>query len=226
MAHTRELARRSTMGHSGSALPDPGLGQAALPADSLAELLRHNSSDPLTADALAIQAGDRRWSHAEFFGECCRWANLFLSHEIRGKPLHVAVLLDNCPEYLFAFGGAALSGGVVVGINHTRGGEQLLHDIAHTDCLLLVHDPAHAELSATVIDRVDHSLALGDELESALRRFDPVDPHREAGLEAPWALIFTSGTSSSPKAVICSQRRILTTGTRMATLMGLTTGDV
>jgi len=44
------------MGHSGSALPDPGLGQAALPADSLAELLRHNSSDPPTVPSVGSVA--------------------------------------------------------------------------------------------------------------------------------------------------------------------------
>lgn len=204
---------------------DPGLGQATLPADSLADLLRRNATDAATADAPAIRFGHRLWTHREYFEESCRWANLFLSHRDPGRPLHVAVLLDNCPEYLFAFGGAALAGGVVVGINHTRGGEQLLHDVDHTDCVLLVHSPAHADLSATVIDRVPASLALGDELTHALEQFDTTDPHREAALEAPWALIFTSGTSSSPKAVICSQRRILTTGTRMAALMGLSPED-
>ena len=46
------------------------------------------------------------------------------------RPRHVAVLLDNTPEYLFAFGGAALAGAAVVGLNHTRRGEHLLRDVA------------------------------------------------------------------------------------------------
>ena len=41
---------------------------------------------------------------------------------------HVAVLLDNTPDYLFAFGGAALIGAAIVGLNHTRRDEHLLRD--------------------------------------------------------------------------------------------------
>ncbi len=41
-----------------------------------------------------------------------------------------------------------------------------------------------------------------------------------------WALIFTSGTSAAPKAVICSQRRILVTGSRMGQMMGLGPDDI
>ena len=42
------------------------------------------------------------------------------------------MLLDNTPDYLFAFGGAALLGPAIVGLNHTRRGEHLLRDIEHT----------------------------------------------------------------------------------------------
>ena len=45
-------------------------------------------------------------------------------------------------------------------------------------------------------------------------------------VETPWALIFTSGTSDAPKAVICSQRRLLVTGNRMRMIMGLGPDDV
>ena len=41
------------------------------------------------------------------------------------------------------------------------------------------------------------------------------DPGIEPDVDAIWALIFTSGTSDAPKAVICSQRRLLVTGNRM-----------
>ena len=41
-----------------------------------------------------------------------------------------------------------------------------------------------------------------------------------------WALIFTSGTSAAPKAVICSQRRILVTGTAWASCSALSPDDI
>jgi fatty-acyl-CoA synthase len=39
-------------------------------------------------------------------------------------------------------------------------------------------------------------------------------------------LVFTSGTSAAPKAVICSHRRLLVTGTRMGMILGLGPDDV
>jgi fatty-acyl-CoA synthase len=41
-----------------------------------------------------------------------------------------------------------------------------------------------------------------------------------------WALIFTSGTSDAPKAVICSQKRLMQTGARMALILELGPDDV
>ncbi len=60
--------------------------------------------------------------------------------------MHVGVLLDNTPEYLFALGGAALAGAAVVGINHTRREEHLLRDLQHTDCDVLISEPRHLPL--------------------------------------------------------------------------------
>ena len=68
-------------------------------------------------------------------------------------------------------------------------------------------------------------LEAGDELEAALPA-SAEDLGREPELDTRWALIFTSGTSSAPKAVICSQRRLLVTGNRMRMLMDLGPDDV
>src|SRR5215472_1584734 len=85
----------------------PAPGQAPLPAPNAAALLRRNAADPDIRDRPAIRFGDRVWTHGEFVDESRRWANLFLQRRIADSPFHVAVLLDNIPEYLFAFGGAA-----------------------------------------------------------------------------------------------------------------------
>ena len=41
-----------------------------------------------------------------------------------------------------------------------------------------------------------------------------------------WALLFTSGTSAAPKAVRCTQHRLLTTGKRMATMLEIDPDDI
>src|SRR5580704_9482302 len=100
----------------------PAPGQAPMPAPNAAALLRRNAGDPAIRDRPAIRFEDRTWTHGEYVAEASRWAQLFLSRRHPERPFHIGVLLDNTPEYLFAFGGAALCGAAIVGINHTRRG--------------------------------------------------------------------------------------------------------
>ena len=226
---------------SGSAIPAPG--EAPLPAANAAALLRRNAADPEIGRRPAVRFGDQVWTHAEYLAESCRWAHLFLARRVEGRPFHVAVLLDNTPDYLFALGGAGLAGATVVGLNHTRRGEALLRDIVHTDVGLLVTEPRHQQLLKPVVDRLewgdgrvlvssrfadgdDPTVSIGDALEPALAAAPTDDPGLAPGVDTLWALIFTSGTSDAPKAVRCSQRRILVTGNRMGIIMGIGPDDV
>lgn len=218
-----------------------------MPAPDAAALLRRNATDPSIRDRPAVLFEDRSWTHAEFLDESIRFAHVFLERGESGRPLHVAVLLDNTPDYLFAFGGAALIGATIVGVNHTRRHEHLAHDIRHTHCGLLLTEPHHVPLIEPVVDHLDIATenvlvssrferpdpgagpsptSAFPSLEDALSRAATADPGTNPGPDVPWAFIFTSGTSDAPKAVICSQRRLLVTGTRMGIVMGLTAADV
>jgi len=220
-----------------SQAPAPGL--APLVAPNAAALLRRNATDPKVRDRPALSFGERSWTHAEYFAEACRFGNLFADRLPADGPRHVAVLLDNTPDYLFAFGGAALVGAAVVGLNHTRRGEHLARDVTHTDCALVVTEPRHAPLLASIVaglppvlvsdrfaDDDDPAVDLGSSLADALAGVPETDPGVDPDVDAAWALIFTSGTSDAPKAVICSQRRLLVTGNRMRMIMGLGPDDV
>ena len=204
----------------------PAPGQAPLPAPNAAALLRRNALDHTIANRPAVRFDDKLWTHGEYVANSRRWANLFLSRKPDG-PFHVGVLLDNTPEYLFAFGGAALAGATIVGLNHTRRGDNLLRDIEHTHVALVVTEPRHEELLAPIRDRLAREvLVVGSSLDDALVSVGDEDPGLEPDVETPWALIFTSGTSDAPKAVICSQRRIMVTGTRFSMMLDLTSEDV
>jgi fatty-acyl-CoA synthase len=204
------------------AAPPPG--KAPLVAPNAAALLRRNATDPAIASRPAIRFEDRVWTHADYYAESCRWASLLLERLPAGRPRHVAVLLDNLPEYLFAFGGTALVGGAVVGLNHTRRGEQLGRDVQHTDCGLVITETRHLGLLDGV-DDLPPMLLVEQSLPEALAAHEAVDAGLEPDVDTPWALIFTSGTSDAPKAVICSQRRLLVTGKRMSMIMDLGPDD-
>jgi len=222
---------------SGSSRSVPAPGQAPLVAPCAAALLRRNATE--FGDRVAIRFGDRSWTHAEYFAESCRFAALFLERLPAGRPRHVAVLLDNTPDYLFAFGGAALIGGAIVGLNHTRRDEHLLRDAVHTHCGLVITEPRHEHLLATIAadlppvltstrfaDADDPARSIGESFDDALSAHGNAgDTGLEPDIDSIWALIFTSGTSDAPKAVICSQRRLLVTGNRMTMIMNLRAGD-
>ncbi|MBI2169466.1 MAG: AMP-binding protein [Actinobacteria bacterium] len=170
-----------------------------------------------------MKFGDQTWTHAEYFTESCRFAQLFLSRRPpEPAPFHVGVLLDNIPEHLFAFGGAALAGATVVGLNHTRPPEGLLHDAAHTDVGLMISEPGHAEHLAGWSGEL---LVVGESLGDALATVSADDPGLDPDVDTRWALIFTSGTSDAPKAVVCTQRRLLVTGNRLSMILGVGPDD-
>ncbi|MGQ0803718.1 MAG: AMP-binding protein [Actinomycetota bacterium] len=204
----------------------PAPGQAPMPAANAAALLRRNATDPNIRDRPAVKFDDDVWTHAEYVAESTRWANLFLTRKPADRALHVGVLLDNVPEYLFALGGAALSGSAVVGLNHTRRGEHLLRDIKHTHVGLIVTAPGHEALLEPIADRLPPVLVVGPGLAGALDEQSRGDPGLEPEPDTVWGLIFTSGTSDAPKAVICTQRRFMVTGNRMGIIMGVEPHDV
>jgi fatty-acyl-CoA synthase len=214
-----------------------------MPAANAAALLRRNATDPAIRDRPAVKFGDGVWTHGEYVDEASRWAQLFLTRAPSDRALHVGVLLDNTPDYLFALGGAALAGAAIVGLNHTRRGEHLLRDIEHTHVGLIVTEPRHAPLLEPIAGRLpteadnlllstrfadgdDPAPSLGKPLDDALAGVTATDPGLDPDPDTLWGLIFTSGTSAAPKAVICTQRRFLVTGNRMGMIMDLGPDDV
>lgn len=250
------LRRRARHGHHpGAALsaPTEGAGLAPpladvpLPAPSVVALLARNAAEHRHRPALRF--GDTVWSHGELLTESERLARLFRARLDPGRPPHVGVLLDNTPDFVFALCGAALCGAAVVGLNHTRRGEHLARDIAHTDVQLVVTEPRHLDLLAPVLDHLelpagllvsrrfadgsDPETSTGEDLAAALsaagrEKADEGgdDPAWTDDVDSLWVLLFTSGTSAAPKAVRCSQRRLLVTGSRMATMLGIGPDDV
>ena len=229
----------------------PPLDEVPLPAANVAALLERNGGDADCADRPALRFGDRIWTHRELLQEARRFAALYRWRLDPARPPHVGVLLDNTPDYVFALCGAGLIGATLVGLNHTRRDEHLARDIEHTDVQMLITEPRHQVLLQSFADRLtlpggllmstgyadpdDPSSSVGMPLEEALDHPRPSGrlPEMAASWvgedcdpDTLWTLLFTSGTSAAPKAVRCTQRRLLTTGSRMATMLDIGSDDV
>lgn len=216
--------------------------------DSVADLIRERATHPQTSGRPFILFGDRRISYAEYYRQSCRFAQLFLSFRPRDRPAHAGILLDNTPDYLFALGGAALAGVVAVGINNTKRGEHLARDLAHTDCDLLVTESRYRPLIEPIVahlpfaservfvsrrwDSATDSLGPNDaaapfsDLDASLDLWrDAADPGHEPKPEDRYVLLFTSGTVTAPKAVICSHGRLRQTGQNIGRITYELSGD-
>jgi fatty-acyl-CoA synthase len=172
---------------------------------------------------------DQRWTWDQVVTASGQRAAMLAGLRQAG-PFHVGVLLDNVPEYLFLAGGAAFTGATIVGINPTRRGEELAQDIRHTNCQLIITNTEHVSL----LDGLDLGAANGriwnvDSPEYQAMR----DAHGDAALPATdpspqttLFLLFTSGSTSAPKAVICSTGRMAMAGVRAAVGTEISADDV
>jgi len=183
-------------------------------AATIADLVAARAND----GNVGLRFEDRSWTWADVAHECAVRAAMLQSARSAG-PFHVGVLLDNVPEYVFLLGGAALAGAAVVGINPTRRGAELAHDIRHTDCALVVTDAAHRELLDGLdlgVD-ADHVFTVGSEAWEEWRaaHAGAAIPAELPGPDTLFVLIFTSGSTGAPKAVRGTQGRFARLGERM-----------
>src|ERR1019366_2484942 len=154
---------------------------------------------------------------------------------------HIGVLLPNGPEYLFWLNGAALAGPAIVGVSPTRRGEALAADIRSTDCTLIVTDHEGAALleGLSLGLAPDHVLVTGSERYFELLAHFSADNGAESGPardlvahagdvaeDALFQLIFTSGTTGTPKAVRCTQGRLAGIAQVAAPGYGYTADDI
>ncbi|RMI27739.1 AMP-binding protein [Nocardia stercoris] len=189
------------------------------PFGSIAELLQARAED----DATALLSGDEAWTWREFVAQA-RIRAAVLQRLRRPGPWHVGVLMDNEPEYLFLVAGAALCGATIIGVNPTRRGAELAADITGTDCRTLIVGAAHHDL-LTGLDLPDiEVLAADGRAYRDLLRTPPADTTAPPGTEHTLLLLFTSGSTGAPKAVVCSSSRLAVIG--QLNVHNLTADDV
>lgn len=147
-----------------------------------------------------------------------------------GRPPHVGILLENTPEYLFWIGGAALTGACIVGINPTRRGSELERDIQHTDCQVIISDENGMKLlegldtgvenaNTIDVDSQEHQELLAQHQNAPL-------PENEPDENSILFLLFTSGSTSAPKAVVCTNQRMAVASVRAGQIYGVTSEEV
>jgi len=164
---------------------------------------------------------DKEISYEDINAYANRMANAFTKLGVaRGD--HVAIMLPNCPEYLYCWFGLAKLGAVTVTINTQFKRETLKYLIEASDSKLVVIAsdflPQYEEIAPEVkgVKKVVFDItgqAGNTESLDALFKESPITPPRDMSLIEdiePLIIIFTSGTTGLPKLVKNSHRAYIT----------------
>ena len=148
----------------------------------------------------------------------------------RPGPFHIGFLFENIPELCLWLSAGAVSGATMVGINPTRQGAELARDITYTDCQLIVTEPRFVEmLRGLDLGLPDDRILVVDtpHYDDTLRPYENASlPEAAVDPRITALLLFTSGTSGAPKAVITSQGKWARTGRTISMTQNLTELDV
>lgn len=170
----------------------------------------------------AILFEDRVYTYLDLDEAANRYARWAMAAGIeRGEP--VALLMENRPEFIFAWLGIVKAGGVAALINTNQTGQPLAHSIGISGAEHVILGSEMAETFSTARDRISTKPTVWvtggrvqgtEDLDGELSRKDgsPLDPQLRAGMTAndKCFYIYTSGTTGLPKAANISHLRMLT----------------
>ena len=141
------------------------------------------------------------------YGEIAELAGRFAA-ELRRREIGAGerVLLwgANSAEWMGAFFGCVQRGVIVVPLDAAGAREFVERVIADTRAKMIVGD---AELLRGL--RFDGARLALEELQAKLPREAEFDVDSAVGLDAPFQIVFTSGTTSEPKGIVHTHRNVL-----------------
>jgi len=182
---------------------------------------------------------DRQYTYREVYLQAQRYADFFLAERMRlvesgrlgpDERFALGIYMENAPEFVFAALGAGLSNSVLFAINTGFRGETLARVIDQARITRLITNAGSAAevesalADVTVLGRSDVLFA-GSEEELAGRGYrlldqavaGPVSPGLRRSMVrvdnfSPVIIIYTSGTTSLPKAVPCTHIKLVGAG--------------
>ena len=168
-----------------------------------------------------FEGEEQRWTYRAFVERAERVAAGLWKRGVRAGD-RVLVHLENCPEALFAWFGCGILGAVAVTTNARSSADELAYFASHSRAVGAITQPkfrallsdAAPSLSFVAITDTDCGDAIAappatSESFAALDADPVLMPPRAADPAAPFAVQYTSGTTSRPKAVLWTHANAL-----------------
>lgn len=199
-------------------------------ATSLVDLLSERSLQ--APEAPALLHGTTVVSYGELWRQVEAVAGFLRAHHVPGGA-RVALLMENRPEYVAAYYGALAVGAVVVPLNTAAKARDLAAQLAHCGASWLFASGRHRELPAlrTALPPGLRCVTVGGRREEGEQDWVEVLSTRTAVLRRRFAserlasLMYTSGTTGDPKAIMLSHGNLLSNVRAIVEYLGLRSSD-
>jgi acyl-CoA synthetase (AMP-forming)/AMP-acid ligase II len=183
----------------------------------LSDMVAEQAAGQPEAEAVVFE--ETRLSYRQLNERVNRLANGLRSLGLR-RGSHVALLLENCHQYLELYYALSKAGMVAVPLNWRLSEAELGYIVDHSESVALVADQTHAETALLLrekVERLDRLIGVGEigrlemtPYEEIVAAGRPAEPGRE-GLDerSMVVLMYTGGTTGLPKGVMLSHRNLL-----------------
>lgn len=188
--------------------------------------LTHRARTSPNATALVAAATGEEWTYAELDADVTATAERLAGAGLLADD-HLGVLMETRIEFVRLVHAAMRLGTVLVPLNARLTPPELARQREHADLSLLVceadtESDAVAAAGAVPVASVDPPVSDADSFDALERASaEPVERARED----PLAMLFTSGTTGDPKAVVLSTGNLLASATSSAFRLGVTPED-
>lgn len=168
-------------------------------------------------DREAIVFKDTRLTYRKLNERVNRLANYLLSLGLKGSK-HVAVLAENCHQFVEVYFAAAKSGHVTVPINYRLSVREMAEIVADAEVKVLFFGKSMASQAGELAEKAglnniicfDDRQEVSKYYEELLEGFSGTEPGVEVDENHMAVLMYTGGTTGRPKGVMISHRNLLT----------------
>ncbi len=185
---------------------------------------------------LAARDLERTLNYRQWNERACRLGNALIGLGLEPGEC-VAILAYNRLEWAEVYAAAAKSGLVAVPINFRLTGPEAHYILQDCDAQAVIAEASLIEVVESIRDYIElpdsRFIAIGDhDAKSKWRHYEDLllggsatEPETAAGIDDPWCLMYTSGTTGRPKGAIRSHRGMAMLALMTAVELGLSRSD-